>query len=86
MDEKGVLWRWESIDTKYRFVVVEVVFANVLTKALLPLRIMASLGLGHGSPACWEDTESTETYELIPEMRGFASRGKCKRSSSRSPR
>ncbi|KAK0704852.1 hypothetical protein B0H67DRAFT_649253 [Lasiosphaeris hirsuta] len=34
---------------------------------------MASLGLGHGSPGCWEDTESTETYELIPETREFAS-------------
>ncbi|KAK7741022.1 hypothetical protein SLS53_005086 [Cytospora paraplurivora] len=40
--DEGVLDRWASADQKYR-IVVEVALAYSITKALLPVRIMASL-------------------------------------------
>ena len=41
-DTEDVLRRWESSDTKYR-ILVEVALAYALTKALLPVRIVASV-------------------------------------------
>lgn len=40
--DEGVMDRWASSDAKYR-IVVEVALAYAITKALLPVRIMASL-------------------------------------------
>lgn len=40
--DEGVLDRWASADEKYR-IVVEVALAYAITKALLPVRVMASL-------------------------------------------
>ncbi|KAK3684999.1 hypothetical protein B0T22DRAFT_537420 [Podospora appendiculata] len=42
-EDDTVLQRWESSDGKYKFV-VEVALAYALTKVLLPLRILASVG------------------------------------------